>query len=995
MLRFSDTDEFMIREERGHTYGPISYERLENLIAKGVMDGTEKIAVYPDGDFVDLSTVPQFYDKLLVVLAESGSKVSEEEKHFELTQHQSSVIEEQDEHRERGIAIREDPETLKSLSSKKETSSLLDETKNPLTPQSYHDDTEVFYQDQYIKNKGKRRIFKFFLLIFLLLFLLILFYLDEQESSVHLLSPLKSNQVITVRYQKEQLDRAKRLFEMDTFSGYLQAQKIFVEVLGKKVKKDFFLENLSKNQKLFLQATNDKVYGPFSIDEVRKMMKTIEWDNIVAYSIDPKSQFTSLSVLPSTVDIYALLCLSHLELWPLSQQTADDLGTMNKVAHEAIKADPIGLAGQSCRFVRRKLGGRLEGLSGFVDSVLKDHPSAPHFYFYKAEMLEKEKNWKESLAHVQKAKELWPKWIKPYVLEARLRLRLDQVETAREILSVIVRNIPRHGEAKILLGEIEYRFLKKQKEGVKRIISGLSVDRSKREVFVRAHVLLAEYYRKSGRRKEALDSAKQVYRVDPLNLEMKNIIRQIGGEEELEKLKSDDKELIAQGILYQKKGDFLSAQAEFRKAYELNKKNIRAAILAGESSWELNQSADAIQWLKKAIAIDPQYIDAYLKLAEFYTEKYDFGRAVSNLRVAAKKTSGSSYKIYKSFAKLELKRRNYKGAIREAQKALKKYDSDVETFIIIAKAYYGKGDSQRAFEHAARAVHLDENNVKAQSTYAQMMAAFQSVPAASRYLERHISLRPEEMSYVKTLAKIYIQDDNPQMALKVLKPFLDIPPLQDKELWIMIGNIYKELQKPKRALRAYLSAAELDPSDAHPIFQIGKLYIDTQQPEKAIEHFNRVIKINSLYPMTHYYLGRAYINIGDASKALKEAKREKRYNPKLSSVYILAAEALMKMKRFSKASEELQKAIRLGRKTTKVYILLAHCYRELNSYDIALDMLKIAQNIEDGQAEVYREMGALYYAMGNKTAASAAYQKYLKLRPNASDRVQIESYIFK
>ncbi len=996
MIRFSNTDEFMIRDQKGHTYGPFSYERLEKLITKGVMDGTEKIAVYPDGHFVDISTVPQFYDRLLAILADGENEMSEQERHTEFTRYQSEIYEESDikhEHRERGIAIKE--KSLKSTPSVKESKTEIsrfpDKVEKSLSPHR-NDDTEVFYQDPDVKEHRGKKFLKVVIFIGLVFILFVLLFSDliQERASVNLLSPSKSDEFVSASYQIEQLGKAKKLFEMDTFSGYSRAQKILVEVLGKKVRNDFFLEKLPKDKKVLLQRGNYKVHGPFSIDEVRE--KTKMWDDILTYSIYPTDDFVRIPDLPSTIQIYALLCLSHLELWPLSDQTAKDLSTVNRVANEAIKSDSIGWAGQSCRYVRRKLGGQLRGLEGFVNSVLKSHPEEANFYFYKAEILLERKKFEDSLAYVKKAKEIWPKWIKPYILEARLRLLLNQVDSAQKILSVVVDKVPRHGEAKILLGEIEYRFLNNPKDGIKQILSGLSVDKLRREVFVKAHTLLAEYYMKSGKRKEALESAKQAYKADPLNLEMKNIILKIGGKGEFTKLKSDDKKLIAQGLLYQKGNNFIEAQREFREAYKLNPKNARAAFLAAESLWKLNQVTEAINWLKKAIKVDPQYIDAYLKLAEFYTQRYDFEKAVSALSRAAKKTSGNSYKIHKVFAGLELKRRNYVGAIREAERALKKYDSDIETFLIIARAYHGKGDTQKSFEYAARAVYSDENNIQAQCTYAQMMARFQGVAAASQYLNGKMSLLPKEISYIKTLARIHMEDDNHTEALNVLKPLLEGSSL-DKELWIMAGDIYQNLKKPQRALRAYLSAAEKDPSDAHPIFQTGRLYMGTQQYNKAIEQFERVIKINALYPLANYYLGLAYMEMGNASRALKHAKYEKRYNPRLASVYILAGKALMKMKRFSKASDELRKAIKAGERTTEVYILLANCYRELNSYDIALEMLKTAESIENGRAEVHREMGSVYYDMGDKAAASNAYRKYLKLQPNAPDRVHIESRI--
>jgi len=65
--------QWVIRDERGRIFGPMDSERVIFLIGKGVFTGDEKIAGFPGGDWVAISSMPEFYEKLLEAIA--GQKI--------------------------------------------------------------------------------------------------------------------------------------------------------------------------------------------------------------------------------------------------------------------------------------------------------------------------------------------------------------------------------------------------------------------------------------------------------------------------------------------------------------------------------------------------------------------------------------------------------------------------------------------------------------------------------------------------------------------------------------------------------------------------------------------------------------------------------------------------------------------------------------------------------------------------------------------------------
>ena len=123
-------------------------------------------------------------------------------------------------------------------------------------------------------------------------------------------------------------------------------------------------------------------------------------------------------------------------------------------------------------------------------------------------------------------------------------------------------------------------------------------------------------YQKRGQKATALDKAKMAYKLNSANMLAKNLIEQLGGEGALKGQKFQGRELMYLGDQYVRAGDFFSAQAQFKSAYDADPRNGGlAAMKAGKCLWQLNQTSDAIDWMNKAIRSDPQLISAYAELA--------------------------------------------------------------------------------------------------------------------------------------------------------------------------------------------------------------------------------------------------------------------------------------------------------------------------------------------------------------------------------------------
>jgi tetratricopeptide (TPR) repeat protein len=216
---------------------------------------------------------------------------------------------------------------------------------------------------------------------------------------------------------------------------------------------------------------------------------------------------------------------------------------------------------------------------------------------------------------------------------------------------------------------------------------------------------------------------------------------------------------------------------------------------------------------------------------------------------------------------------------------------------------------------------------------------------------------------------------------------------RNKSARLGLGRSLQAQAQLDPALKEFLGATVIDPSDPEGLVLAGRLYMDMNKPREAIVQFDRALRVNPVFPRVNYFKGQAYFAAGEMQKALDSALEERRLNPNLADSYILAAEIFTTQREFQKCALEYQQAVKLRPQGAELYVRLARCHRQAGNADVAESMLLIASNQESGYPEIYKEQGALFEIKGDRAAAVRAYQKYLGLSPNASDRLSIESKI--
>lgn len=968
---------WVVKTSKGQIKGPYSTEAILRMIGEGAFSGQEMISKMPDGKWTLISQEPEFYDKLLEALEGvvehdpvKAHKMEAETVITKLPPSVESTLKTGNNNDSTATPIHFGSVGIKPEANygtpasgySPSPSQMPPPPSFPRNPQggSSSDPSviELKKVDMMAAENLKDHIRKplFIVIAVLLVATAWLFLSDtsvDSSEKISLLAPKTTAGRIGEAELKEKFQAALVGIQADTVKSYLQSQSLLVSI----------------------------------VESSSKLPKEMN------------------------LEVRGLLCYVYKELWPYAKQDSEDIRTIANMTQGTRSLDVISPHGQLCEVVKIFTSGRYKEARAVLDATLEStgrFSLFPLLYQIKGELLDLDKDYTHALPYFEKAYESWTtKWMKPPVSMAQVLRKTGRESEALGWLKKVIDNNPQHKTARYLYGTIEYRQFRKTDSAMANLKAAAEIqDRAPSSVESEALFAYAEILAAQGEKSEARKYAEKSFSLNPNNPEIRQLVLRLGGSDKVEKDRSKT-QLLFLGDEYMRQGDCLAAQAEYKAAFETDPKNGTAAMKAAKCLWQLNQTYESIEWLKKAIKAEPQLTSAYVLQADYLSQRYDFSSAF-NVLSAATRISPNNYEVLRGLALLEFRKNNMRAAINYGVRSLKAYDGDIETYILLSQASaklaltiapINKKEIERkdnaardAMRYATRAIEIDATSSDAQITYARTLALINGVDIGLNYLRDLTKKYSYSLEYKVALADLYRSEDRFSQAKEIYEAVVDLDP-KNKKAWLGLGESYKALALNENSLNAFLSAAILDPSDGEALFQAGKLYFETNRFQEAIQQFKRVQSINPKYPRTHFFVGRAALAQGDFNTALEAAKQEKQMNPNTADPYILMAEVFSARRQYSDCAAEYAAALRLRSGGADIYVKAAQCYRQAGSMDIAENMLAMAGARESGYAEIYREQGAIYDIKGDVRAAIQAYNTYLGLAPNAPDRAEVEAKI--
>jgi len=344
-------------------------------------------------------------------------------------------------------------------------------------------------------------------------------------------------------------------------------------------------------------------------------------------------------------------------------------------------------------------------------------------------------------------------------------------------------------------------------------------------------------------------------------------------------------------------------------------------------------------------------------------------------------------------------------AITEYQIALESCMDSPELFYKLGKAFYYKGDFDKANNYLDLATGKNPDYSQAYYLKADIYTKKANFSEAKRFAQLAARGLFNSSNAHYLLYKLYDTSSFKSFGVSVhaawekLLAFLTLPFDRDaiENVFInvyymqffplfMLGFYYLSTKKFEKAIALYQNAIDKAPGFASLYCLLGDIYVACGHFEDAICEFKMAIWLDSLNIQAYRRLCRAYEEQGDYERAIEIYYKLISLAPNMPDLYSNLGNIFYIKGEFELAVKNYQAAITLNpnkRWTSVIAQTLGFVYQE-NKQDVdsAISAYQTAYMLTPDDIDIYINMGSAFYDKEDYDNALTIYRKALELDPN-------------
>ncbi len=453
---------------------------------------------------------------------------------------------------------------------------------------------------------------------------------------------------------------------------------------------------------------------------------------------------------------------------------------------------------------------------------------------------------------------------------------------------------------------------------------------------------------------------------------------------------------LGEGERLLKKGKIQEALVQFLQARQANDSSPIPPTKIGDMFKVLNDLGNAKVNYKLAAERAPASIEIWSKYIDVLIQSYeweDAQKAMNRFRNLPVPQSA----IDKAAADMYEKQGRSKEAQVYYRKAMAREYIDPGVYIAYAKSLMTSKNYTDAPFFFALALRFDPLNTDALVGSAKCVAATDSIDRAINMLQDEMTKGSgSRAELLSAIAEFQIQKGNWDLAqgtieqAKLASPEYATP--WKLQAQIYLNNESTDKKALDKALFAYQSYSDRNPSDPSGYVERYRLYMRKAQFEKAAEELNKVYGIYPKYPNLHFYKGLMYSAQGNHKLAIEEMRGELQNNPDNPLALIQTGREYIEMGAPTEALEALNRAMKMSPQSADARHWAGYANYLLKNYEGAAALYSTAIQLDPANPMLYKRLAAAYKATGNAPGARAAARKYLEMEPDAVDRSQFEQF---
>lgn len=449
--------------------------------------------------------------------------------------------------------------------------------------------------------------------------------------------------------------------------------------------------------------------------------------------------------------------------------------------------------------------------------------------------------------------------------------------------------------------------------------------------------------------------------------------------------------LVALGLLDAQEGNLDIAEAQFRKAIELDPTLSDAHIALGKVLWARQE----------AEAAEASFLSAYenagksaIKQFRYIQFKATIGDRVTASRLLETLLQGTPSFVPGLYLKSQMlaDEKNLEEATKTVEKILRLDPYHIEAILLSANLKIRKGENDDAVKQLERLTEIYPGYAMAHYQLALAYLVNNQPIKSSALLTKTLAIDPTHNEAILMQAALNARQGEPENAIVTLENLLKTNPdnIQAKSLLAQILLAENDLED---ALELYQSLATQLPNNPQPMQMVGDILLQMGNREAAHEALESSLNRNSQYLPAFERLTDLYISEKRFDEALGRIDAQLVTYPNSEILHFLKGKVLFNQSEGKDGEASIKKALELQPTFRQAHILLASYYIANKQTEQSIQQLSKLAEINPEDTAILLQIGTLQEQQGNYDLAIGTYQQILSVNPDHGPALNNIAYL--
>ncbi len=450
--------------------------------------------------------------------------------------------------------------------------------------------------------------------------------------------------------------------------------------------------------------------------------------------------------------------------------------------------------------------------------------------------------------------------------------------------------------------------------------------------------------------------------------------------------------LLMQAQEFFDKRNYELAMSAAAKATDELPGHIPSELFLAKVQLRLGLPKQALQTLEELNKKYPDDKNINLALIDAYIETYKFNDAKNRIGVLSGTDLKNSFEFASANGRLYIKMGDSLQAISWLRNSINMNPLNDRDIFLLAELIIKRANFDAARVLLNKCMELDPINADYRIAYAKVIYEQQDDLSAIGYLLGLLDEFGENPKVLSEIAVFYYRAGKIK-DFQAYKEKLEKMPVRDKSLYeflikaALLDERFNEIPELVENLLA------IEPGELESMMTAGRVLYENGKLVEAAKWFKRIQDKLETYPKVQYYIAKIKYLSKDYDGALKEVEADLKSNGDNDADLTLMAQIHAEKGDLVLAENLFKKSQKINPKAYESLIGLADISTKRNNFDLALDLYKRAMIQKGDEPVIHRKIGDVYRLLGQGGLAVESYKLYLEMNPEAVDKNQIQSYI--